>query len=59
MAQADVSVSQAGYNTVADMLVARCRAVLIPYAQDGETEQSDRAGLLEARGAALWLLSAI
>ena len=44
LAKAELSVSQAGYNTVCDLLRARCRAVLIPFAEGGETEQSERAG---------------
>ena len=47
MRGAKLSVSQAGYNTVADILVAGCHALLVPYAADGETEQTDRAALLE------------
>ena len=50
MTRADVSVSQAGYNTVADILRARCRAVFVPFTQGGETEQTDRADLLGRRG---------
>ena len=50
---AKLSISQAGYNTVADILVAGCRAVLVPYAQDGETEQTTRARLLAAAGHAV------
>jgi predicted glycosyltransferase len=53
LSQAEVSISQAGYNTVADILAAGCRSVLIPYGRDGETEQGDRAALLQARGAAV------
>ncbi len=45
-----LSVSQAGYNTVADILIAGCRALLIPFGGHGETEQTDRAKLLEAIG---------
>lgn len=45
-----VSVSQAGYNTVADVLQAGCRAVLVPYAEGGETEQGQRAGRLAELG---------
>ena len=52
VAQAQVSVSQAGYNTVSDVLQARCRAVLIPYSAHGETEQSDRATRLQRLGLA-------
>ncbi len=47
---ARLSISQAGYNTVSDILVAQCRAVFIPFAAGGETEQSRRARLLEERG---------
>lgn len=47
-----VSVSQAGYNTVADLLSARARAVLVPFAAGGETEQTMRAHRLAARGLA-------
>lgn len=52
MAGARVSVSQAGYNTVCDMLVAGCQSVLVPYAAGGETEQSLRAEKLAALGLA-------
>jgi predicted glycosyltransferase len=48
-----VSVSQAGYNTVLDILAARTRAVLVPFAAERETEQSIRAAHLAARGAAV------
>ncbi|MGH6814623.1 MAG: glycosyltransferase family protein [Hyphomicrobiaceae bacterium] len=47
LAQARLSVSQAGYNTVADILVAGCAAVLVPFAAQGETEQTHRARRLE------------
>ena len=53
LARARVSVSQAGYNTVADLIAARCRAVLVPYAAGGETEQPRRAALLAERGLAV------
>lgn len=50
---ARLSLSQAGYNTVADLLEApACRAVLVPYVGDGETEQTKRAALLERAGVA-------
>lgn len=52
---ARLSVSQAGYNTVGDVLQAGCRALLVPYAADGETEQSDRALRLQAAGRAVVL----
>jgi predicted glycosyltransferase len=49
---AQLSVSQAGYNTVCDILRARCRSVLIPFAEGGESEQSERAGRLQRLGIA-------
>ena len=44
-----LSISQAGYNTMVDVLSAGCRAVVVPFAEGGETEQSRRAELLEQR----------
>lgn len=55
LARARVSVSQAGYNTVADLLAVRCRAVLVPYAEGGETEQRRRAAWMAERGLAVAL----
>lgn len=52
LGRAQLSVSQAGYNTVCDILRARCRSVLIPFAEGGETEQSERASRLERLGIA-------
>jgi predicted glycosyltransferase len=46
-----VSVSQSGYNTVLDVLAARARAVLVPFAAARETEQLVRAERLAALGA--------
>ncbi len=45
-----VSVSQAGYNTVLDILAAGAAAVVVPFASGHETEQSLRAERLAARG---------
>ncbi|CAO3414564.1 glycosyltransferase family protein [Azospirillum argentinense] len=45
-----LSISQAGYNTVLDVLQAGCRAVVVPFAAGSETEQATRAHLLEERG---------
>jgi predicted glycosyltransferase len=47
-----LSISQAGYNTVAEILQARVRSVLVPFAADGECEQTLRAQALVERGAA-------
>ncbi len=52
---AQLSISQAGYNTAADILAAGCASVLVPFAADGETEQTRRAILLEQRGLAISL----
>jgi len=45
-----VSVSQAGYNTILNLLAARVPAVVVPFASEGETEQQLRAERLAARG---------
>jgi predicted glycosyltransferase len=45
-----VSVSQAGYNTVLEILAARVPAVLVPFADLRESEQTLRAERLAARG---------
>lgn len=50
LARCHISVSQAGYNTVMDILTARARAVLVPFAAANETEQTVRAAALAARG---------
>ena len=50
LARCTLSISQAGYNTLMDILQARCRAVVVPFAAGNETEQTDRARLFEARG---------
>ncbi len=50
LSRARLSIQQAGYNTVADLLQTKCRAVLVPYAERGETEQATRAAFLEQRG---------
>jgi hypothetical protein len=43
-------VSQAGYNTVVDLALARARAVLVPFEQGKEAEQRLRAEQLATRG---------
>jgi len=48
MRAARLSIQMAGYNTVADLMAAGCRAVLIPYVEAGETEQETRAARLVA-----------
>ncbi|MCP4326826.1 MAG: glycosyl transferase family 28 [Alphaproteobacteria bacterium] len=50
LAGAAVSVSQAGYNTVMDLLSTETPAIVVPFAGCGETEQSTRARVLAERG---------
>jgi predicted glycosyltransferase len=49
---ARVSISQAGYNTVGDLLRTECRPILIPFVAGGETEQTVRAERLAKLGLA-------
>ncbi len=49
LARARLSISQAGYNTVTDLLRTRTPAVLVPFAEAGEREQTLRAELLRQR----------
>ncbi|WP_442579460.1 glycosyltransferase family protein [Mesorhizobium sp. ASY16-5R] len=56
LAGAELSVSQAGYNTVCDVLRAGCRSLLVPFSAGGETEQTARAERLENLGLATTLL---
>ncbi|MES0879558.1 glycosyltransferase family protein [Roseibium sp. SCP14] len=51
--RARLSVSQAGYNTVLDVLIAGVPAVFVPFAQANETEQTQRAEALAAHGRAV------
>lgn len=52
LASAEISISQAGYNTVCDILRAGCGALLVPFAAGGETEQTARAEKLKLLGLA-------
>ncbi|MFH6783083.1 MULTISPECIES: glycosyltransferase family protein [Methylobacterium] len=52
LAGAALSVSQAGYNTVLDLLQSGCPAVLVPFEAGHETEQRLRADTLAAHGLA-------
>ena len=52
LSRAGVSVSQAGYNTVTDLLVTGVRAVLVPFSAEGQREQSIRARVLAEMGVA-------
>ena len=55
LAAAELSVSQAGYNTVCDVLQAGCRSILVPFAAGGETEQTVRAEPAQRLGLAFAL----
>jgi predicted glycosyltransferase len=50
LARSRLSLSQAGYNTVMDILATGARALVIPFAEGAESEQSLRARLLAERG---------
>lgn len=52
LARAAVSVSQAGYNTVAECLATGAPMVLVPFGSEGEDEQSRRAERLARLGLA-------
>lgn len=55
LGRAQLSVSQAGYNTAADLLATCVRAVLVPFEAGAETEQRLRAERLAAHGLGLVL----
>lgn len=52
LSSARLSVSQAGYNTVCDIIRAGCASLLVPFTAGGETEQTTRAVRLEKLGLA-------
>jgi len=52
LANAEISVSQAGYNTVVDLLRCGVRSVLVPFEAGHETEQRLRAERLKGLGLA-------
>jgi predicted glycosyltransferase len=52
LARARLSISRVGYNTVADIYRAGCRAIVVPFFDGVETEQVTRAALLKRRGLA-------
>lgn len=55
MKRARLSVSQAGYNTITDILNSDTAAVVIPYAEADEIEQTIRAQKLEDIGRVIML----
>ena len=50
LANCALSISQAGYNTLMEILVAGARAVVVPFARGQETEQTLRARCFAERG---------
>jgi len=50
IAKARISISRAGYNTIADIFRAQCRAIVAPLSDGEETEQLRRTELLSAAG---------
>lgn len=53
--RARASISQCGYNTALDLVVAGVPALVVPYQTVTENEQSGRAERLAALGAMQWL----
>ncbi|HEX8163422.1 MAG TPA: glycosyltransferase [Pyrinomonadaceae bacterium] len=51
MRRSAATVSQCGYNTALDVLRARVPALVVPFSEGGEDEQSKRARRLEQLGA--------
>ena len=49
MASCHLSISQAGYNTVMELIALKCPAVVVPFAEGGESEQTMRARMLTER----------
>jgi predicted glycosyltransferase len=52
LARTQLSISRVGYNTIADIYRAGCRAIVVPFFDGIETEQVTRAALLKERGLA-------
>ncbi len=50
LSRAGLSISQAGYNTVMDILMAGVPALVVPFAAEAESEQLFRAREFERRG---------
>jgi predicted glycosyltransferase len=50
LARCRVSVSQGGYNTVLETMASRTPAVIVPFAEGQESEQTDRVRLLAEMG---------
>lgn len=50
LARCRLSISQAGYNTLMELMAVGSRGVVVPFARGAETEQTTRAELLASRG---------
>ena len=50
LANCELSISQAGYNTLLETVQAGARAVVVPFAGGTETEQAQRAECFAERG---------
>lgn len=50
LSRASLSISQAGYNTLMDILIAGVPAVVVPFEAGAESEQRERAELFARRG---------
>ena len=50
LAKAGLSISQGGYNTLMDILIAGCPAIVVPFAAGEESEQAFRAKRFAGRG---------
>jgi predicted glycosyltransferase len=50
IANCRLSISQAGYNTLMELIAVGASAVVVPFAQAAETEQTLRAELLAKQG---------
>ncbi|WP_417430844.1 glycosyltransferase family protein [Kiloniella sp.] len=56
LSQAQLSISQAGYNTIMETLMTETPAIVVPFSAEGQSEQTDRAQKL-AKAGVLSLLS--
>jgi len=56
LANTELSISLTGYNTVADLLRAECRAIVVPQWDGTETEQLRRARIMDKKGLAVAIM---
>jgi predicted glycosyltransferase len=50
LANCELSISQAGYNTLLETVQAGARGIVVPFAGGTETEQAERAEFFAGRG---------